>query len=117
MIALHRAVIVIERPLISLFALLFATLVFDLPSAWFAQPCSVRPITPNCYPWGAEGPVAGVWSYSSKQNYLASGFYGLGIAAIGLSSLLWLSAGRRILVLLAATILMYVGSYALPLIF
>jgi hypothetical protein len=27
----------------------------------------------TCYPWGGEGPVAGRWSYASKDNYLRSG--------------------------------------------
>lgn len=43
----------------------------DLASAVSAQPC---PGGPNCYPWGAEGPVAGIWSYESKANYLFRGF-------------------------------------------
>lgn len=27
------------------------------------------PGSPDCYPWDAEGPTAGVWRYESKENY------------------------------------------------
>ena len=29
--------------------------------------------TPEAYPFGSEGPVAGWWSYKTQQNYLISG--------------------------------------------
>jgi hypothetical protein len=100
--ALFRAVVICEWILISLFVLVLIMSALDLPSAWHAQPCSVK-ITPNCYPWGwTEGPIGGPsWSYATKRNYLVSGFFMLGTAAIGLSSMFWLARGRRILVLLA----------------
>ena len=43
----------------------------DLISALAAEPC---PGALDCYPWGAEGPGAGRWSYASRQNYLIRGF-------------------------------------------
>ena len=115
MTAFRRAVIVGEWILIGGFAFLLVFLLLDLPSAWFAQPCSIRPSVPNCYPWGSEGPAADAWNYSSKHTYLASVFYDLGAIAIGLSALIWLSAGRRILVLLAALTLLCADRYIVPL--
>ena len=116
MIALRRAVVVSEWLLIGGSAFFFAMLLLDLPVAWFAQPCSVQPNAANCYPWGSEGPSAEYWHYSSKRTYLASTFYDLAVVAIGLSALLWLTAGRRILVLLAVVILLFAGRHIVPLI-
>jgi hypothetical protein len=91
--------------------------VVDLPQAWNAQACSIQ-ITPTCYPWGwFEGPLGGPsWGYASKSSYLVSGLYLLGISSVGISSALWLKAGRRIHVLLAGLALLYIGQYLLPLI-
>jgi hypothetical protein len=50
----------------------------DLISAVSAQPC---PGSDGCYPWGAEGPAAGRWSYDSKTNYLVRGFAQIGLLA------------------------------------
>jgi hypothetical protein len=119
MIALRRAVVICEWILISLFALVSVFLLLDLPSAWQAQPCSMRPITPDCYPWGmTEGPMEGPsWSYASKQNYLVSGIYLLGVSLLALILMPWLPPGRRILALLAAIALLYAGGYLMPLVF
>lgn len=56
-------------------ALLLALLASDFFEARSARPCfepSARSAGANCYPWGGEGPVAGNWSYASKENYLRS---------------------------------------------
>ena len=60
-------------------ALIGAILAIDLIWAIQSQPCPA----PDCYPWDAEGPVAGRWSYQSKANYLASGvaLFALPVAA------------------------------------
>jgi hypothetical protein len=119
MIALRRAVVICEWILISLFVFAFIMLLPELYGAWHAQPCSVKPITAGCYPWGmTEGPMEGPsWSYASKRNYLVSGFYMLGVAAVGLSSILYMRPGRRILGLLAAIVLLYAGGHFMPLVF
>lgn len=44
--------------------------IHDLVTAFDAQPCPGG--GPNCYPWGAEGPVAGLWHYATKDRYLYS---------------------------------------------
>jgi hypothetical protein len=54
-----------------LLACLLSLLLFDLFSAFKSQTC---PSGPFCFPWGAEGPVAGSWSYESKTNYIVRGF-------------------------------------------
>jgi hypothetical protein len=48
---------------------------------------------PDCYPWGAEGPAAGSWSYASKTNYLLRGFAQLALLASAGLFLVW-RAGR-----------------------
>ena len=53
-----------------LVSLLFA---WDLLMAVNAEACGAPGAGSDCYPWGAEGHVAGVWSYESKANYLISG--------------------------------------------
>ncbi|HYI49311.1 MAG TPA: hypothetical protein VEX35_12690 [Allosphingosinicella sp.] len=62
----------------------------ELLNALAASPC---PGGPNCYPWGAEGPVAGIWSYESKSNYLIRGFAQLALIAGAGLFLIW-RAGR-----------------------
>jgi len=63
----------------------------DLVNALAAQPC---PTGPDCYPWGAEGPAAGTWSYASKSNYLVRGFGQLALTAGTGLFLIW-KAGRN----------------------
>lgn len=53
----------------SLFGLLAA---IDFVQAAGAQPCLAGRIKADCYPWGAEGPAADSWRYSSKAAYLIS---------------------------------------------
>jgi hypothetical protein len=50
--------------------LLLGLFVFDYFDALSATSCSGTETTRNCFPWGGEGPVAGVWAYSSKDAYL-----------------------------------------------
>jgi hypothetical protein len=52
------------------------------------------PAGPNCYPWGAEGPTAGVWSYASKTNYLIRGSAQLALV-LGAGLFLIRRAGRE----------------------
>jgi hypothetical protein len=117
MIALRRVVVICEWILVGLFALVSVMMLMDLPSAWNAKPCSVE-MTRNCYPWGwTEGPLAGAsWHYASKQNYLVSGSYLLGVTLLALISMPWLPPGRRIFALLASIALLYVGDHLLPLV-
>ena len=104
----RRVVVICEWVLVTLFGLLLLILILDLPSAWFAKNCFEQPIGgQGCYPWGGEGPAADAgWSYASKQNYLASGFYSLAVAAIALGLALVLRTGRRLLVLVPALLLL-----------
>ena len=55
---------------LSLFGVIIA---IDLVMAFGAEACSAGRSTTNCYPWGAEGPAAESWRYTSKSIYLASG--------------------------------------------
>jgi hypothetical protein len=48
---------------------------------------------PDCYPWGAEGPAAGAWSYASKANYLLRGSAQLALLLAAGLFLVW-RAGR-----------------------
>ena len=57
-------------------ALFFALCASDFLQARRARSCSEPAsmgLAATCYPWGGEGPVAGRWSYASKDNYLRSG--------------------------------------------
>jgi hypothetical protein len=58
---------------------------YDFINALSAQSC-VGGATPGCYPWGAEGPAAGLWNYETKQRYLASTAAGFLITAIALAT-------------------------------
>jgi hypothetical protein len=62
----------------------------ELLKALAAQPC---PAGPGCYPWGADGPAAGLWSYESKANYLIRGVAQLALIAGAGLFLVW-RAGR-----------------------
>jgi hypothetical protein len=62
----------------------------ELLKALAASPC---PAGPGCYPWGAEGPAAGSWSYDSKSHYLIRGFAQLALVAGAGLFLIW-RAGR-----------------------
>jgi hypothetical protein len=70
---------------------LLALFSVDLVSAVGADDCSSG-ASKNCYPWGAEGPVAGVWSYESKRNYLVRGFSQMAVL-IGIGLFLLVRAG------------------------
>src|SRR6478672_5058536 len=65
----RQAVVVVEGLLMGLFVLFLTMSLLDLPYAWHAQSCSVGPSS-SCYPWGTEGPTAGLWAYASQKNYL-----------------------------------------------
>lgn len=55
--------------LVSLFFLLELSL--EVVAAVNAETCTEFSVAQtSCYPWGAEGPAAGRWSYESKGNYL-----------------------------------------------
>ena len=85
----------------------------DLFTAIGAHPC---PGGAGCYPWGAEGPSAGLWSYASKTNYLIRGFSQLAILLATGLYLIWrawperLSSGSRrigVAIALAAFVALY----------
>ena len=65
-----------------LIAIFLTFFLIDLIGAHSAVSCgaATRGEIPNastqvCYPWGAEGPVAGVWNYSTKHRYLVSVYF------------------------------------------
>ncbi|MDA7948159.1 MAG: hypothetical protein MPJ78_11870 [Hyphomicrobiaceae bacterium] len=58
---------IMEIVIQGLLALFLVLWLHDLTAAFGAQAC---PGGPTCYPWGTEGPVAGVWHYKTKGNYL-----------------------------------------------
>lgn len=54
------------------------------------------PGAPQCYPWGAEGPTAGVWRYASKENYALVNFAQMAAAIIcGLLLVKYISSESR----------------------
>jgi|GEM_PF-5713802 len=71
--------------LATIFGLASIIIVLDAFIAMDANSCRMPGAGPDCYPWGAEGPVAGKWSYLSKENYILSriGFVALTTGAIG----------------------------------
>jgi hypothetical protein len=73
-----------------LLLLIVALLSMELLKAAGSVSC---PAGPDCYPWGAEGPAAGVWSYASKTNYLIRGFAQL-VLVLGAGLFLIWRAGR-----------------------
>ena len=70
-----------------LLLVLTAWLSLDLINAVAAQPCPDGGSA--CYPWGAEGPAAGRWSYAGKENYLIRGFAQLGLLLGSGGFLIW----------------------------
>lgn len=114
MVALRRAVGVIEGLLIGLSVLFLTMSLLDLPYAWHAQPCSIDRSS-GCYPWGAEGPVAGLWAYASKKNYLVSSVFDIMVSCAALVSALMLPQGQRIFALLVGAALIYLSGFFLPL--
>ena len=116
MAALRNAVVVIEGLLIGLLVIFLAMTVLDLPYAWHAQPCSIERSS-GCYPWGAEGPSAGLWIYASKTNYLVWSVFDTVVSGAALVGALLLPQGRRIFVLLVGGALTFLSRYFLPLIF
>lgn len=87
---------------------LVGLLSIELLTALGAQTCS-ESVYPGCYPWGAEGPAADLWSYASKTNYLIRGFGQVGLLIAAGGSLIWhagrdraLSVPARALLILAA---------------
>jgi hypothetical protein len=103
--AIRRAAVFAEWLLIVLFAFILLAILVDLPMAWNAQPCSVPPVSHDCYPWGTEGPAGEHWNYGSKQTYLASSIVSAVLICAAFSGAFFVSAGRRILVLLPLGIL------------
>ena len=114
MVALRRAVGVIEGLLVGLFVLFLTMSLLDLPYAWHAQPCSIDRSS-GCYPWGAEGSVGGLWAYASKKNYLISCVFETIVSCAALVSALVLPQGRRIFALLIGVTLIYLSGFFLPL--
>jgi hypothetical protein len=112
---MRNAVVVVEGLLIGLLVLVLAMNVFDLFYAWHAQPCSIERSS-GCYPWGAEGPSAGSWSYASKKIYLVSSVFDAIVSCAALVGALLLPQGRRIFALLVGAALIYLSGYFLPLI-
>lgn len=51
--------------------------------------------TPREYPFGAEGPVAGVWAYKSQGNYVIASLAMWGASSMALWALLAKRANRR----------------------
>ena len=50
--------------------------------------------TPHEYPFGMEGPVAGVWAYKSQANYVIAGLAMWGTSSMALWALLAKRASR-----------------------
>jgi hypothetical protein len=105
--------VVIEWTLIVLLSLGLLTLAIDFPGALYADPCLPRP-SQGCYPWGGEGPVAGLWNYASKRNYLASSIFSLLAASVTLLGTFVVARDKRIFALMAGVAVLYLGNYLLP---
>ena len=66
---------------LALFALMNA---YEFIRALAAQSCA-EAVTPGCYPWGAEGPAAGLWNYETQANYLAATATGFLVTVIAIA--------------------------------
>src|SRR4051812_36408855 len=115
MVALRQGVVVVEGLLIGLFVLFLTISLLDLPYAWHAQSCSVDRSS-SCYPWGTEGPGAGLWAYASKRNYLVCRLLLEKKKCAALVSALVLPQGKRIFALLVGVALICLSGFFLPLI-
>ncbi len=113
--ALRQAVVVVEGLLIGLFLLFLTMNLLDLTHAWHAQSCSVDRSS-SCYPWGTEGPVAGLWAYASKTNYLVLSVFDSMVSCAAFVSALVLPQGKRIFALLVGVALICLSGFFLPLI-
>jgi hypothetical protein len=109
----RRLLVFVEWALIILFSVTMLMLVIDLHGAWYAEPCWPR-ASQGCYPWGGEGPVAGSWSYASKENYLVSSIFGVLTTSGILFGTFIVSRRQRIFVLLAGIALLYLSNVLLP---
>jgi hypothetical protein len=107
-----RLVTIIEWALIAFLSIGLVVLLIDLPGAWNAKPCWQDP-GQGCYPWGGEGPVAGLWNYASKQNYLASSIFEAALSGVALIGAFVISRRYRIFVLLAGIALLYASDFVL----
>jgi len=111
----RQAVVVVEGLLMGLFVLFLTMSLLDLPYAWHAQSCSVGPSS-SCYPWGTEGPTAGLWAYASQKNYLVMSVFDSMVSCAALVSALLLPQGKRIFALLIGVALIGLSGFFLPLI-
>ena len=109
----QRLVTIVEWALVILLSIELFVLLIDLSSAWNAQPCSSHS-NQGCYPWGGEGPVAGLWHYASKRNYVASSIFAVLLSSVTLLGAFVVSRRYRIFVLLAGIVLFYTGGFLLP---
>ena len=65
-----------KKPVIILGALKITKIVWVVICLFFVWLCTVDFYTalkaPEIYPFGSEGPVAGLWAYESQKNHLIS---------------------------------------------
>ena len=113
MIVNQRLVTIIEWALIVWLSIGLFVLLIDLLSAWNAEPCGPH-ANQGCYPWGGEGPVAGLWHYASKRNYIASSIFDVLLSSATLLGAFVVSRRYRIFVLLAGIVLLYASDFLLP---
>lgn len=94
---------ILDRLLFIAISLLVLILGLDLVDAIRAQSCSIK-VYVGCYPWGAEGPVAGDWFYTTKERYLIQSITRILLLLISLSilSLFKRSTGKSVSALILA---------------
>ncbi|MEI2296946.1 hypothetical protein [Ensifer sp. MJa1] len=61
---------------------LVVLLAIDVLDAYRGYACSEPGSRSDCYPWGSEGPVAGLWRYESKAAYIGSGLASMAVLTL-----------------------------------
>ena len=98
-----------EAAFLALVLLWCGVIVLDLVEALGGHPCSdaLRPSS-RCYPWGGDGPLAGMWEYRSRSNYLISSSYLLACSVLVLFAPLVTASWRRTIVRVGAIVALYI---------
>ena len=118
MLAVRRAITIIEVMLFVYLCLGLILLIWDFPRAWEALPCSSPGAQADCYPWGAEGPAAEAgWGYKTKHNYIAQSVTAIAEISIGLVAAALSPKGWRIVFLAITICLVSTTNYYLPFFF
>ncbi|MGE6784628.1 hypothetical protein ACQKGL_19125 [Ensifer adhaerens] len=73
---------IVEMAVQLIIAALVVLLAIDVLDAYRGHACSEPGSRSDCYPWGSEGPVAGLWRYESKAAYIGSGLASMAVLTL-----------------------------------